>query len=154
VAGPPGWLDDARVGPAATSVSRIPELDAVRSVLPVADAARAAALHRRDVPPAAAGPRHLALGGESRTVTVLFADVVGFTTLSEGREPADLVKLMNECFTELTDVIQGRGGTVDKFIGDAIMAFWNAPADLPDPGNASGLHFSAAHNSLTAPADF
>ncbi len=86
-----------------------------------------------------ADPRHLALGGESRPVTVLFSDVVGFTTLSEGREPAELVRLMNECFTELTDVIQAHGGTVDKFIGDAIMAFWNAPTDLPDHARRAAL---------------
>ncbi|HSE91990.1 MAG TPA: CHASE2 domain-containing protein [Methylomirabilota bacterium] len=92
-------------------------------------------------------PRRLALGGESRPVTVLFADVVGFTTLSEGREPAELVRLMNECFTELTDVIQARGGTVDKFIGDAIMAFWNAPADLPDHPRRAAL---AAREMLAA----
>ncbi len=77
-------------------------------------------------------PGQLALGGETRELTVMFADVAGFTTLSEGRAPREIVELMNECFTEITTVIQGHGGTVDKFIGDAVMAFWNAPVELPD----------------------
>jgi adenylate cyclase len=77
-------------------------------------------------------PSQFALGGETRELTVMFADVAGFTTLSEGREPGQLVQLMNECFTEITAVIQSHGGTVDKFIGDAVMAFWNAPVEYPD----------------------
>ncbi|HEY2993691.1 MAG TPA: CHASE2 domain-containing protein [Methylomirabilota bacterium] len=77
-------------------------------------------------------PGQFALGGETRELTVMFADVAGFTSLSEGREPAQLVQLMNECFTEITTVIQSHGGTVDKFIGDAVMAFWNAPVEYAD----------------------
>ncbi|HEU5196975.1 MAG TPA: CHASE2 domain-containing protein [Methylomirabilota bacterium] len=77
-------------------------------------------------------PGQFALGGETREMTVMFVDVAGFTTLSEGRPPAQLVQLMNECFTEIAKVIQGHGGTVDKFIGDAVMAFWNAPVEYPD----------------------
>ena len=77
-------------------------------------------------------PDQLALGGETREMTVMFADVAGFTSLSEGRPPKEIVELMNECFTELTTVIQSHGGTVDKFIGDAVMAFWNAPVEQPD----------------------
>ncbi|HEV8614509.1 MAG TPA: adenylate/guanylate cyclase domain-containing protein [Methylomirabilota bacterium] len=79
-----------------------------------------------------ADPGRLALGGETREVTVMFADVAGFTTLALGRRPEDIVTLMNECFNELTTVIQRHGGTVDKFIGDAVMAFWNAPVYQPD----------------------
>jgi adenylate cyclase len=77
-------------------------------------------------------PGRLALGGEKRELTVMFADVAGFTTLSEGRDPREVVTLMNECFEALTGVIQAEGGTVDKFIGDAVMAFWNAPVTQPD----------------------
>ena len=77
-------------------------------------------------------PGQLALGGETRELTVMFADVAGFTSLSEGRAPREIVELMNECFTALTEVIQGHGGTVDKFIGDAVMAFWNAPVEQLD----------------------
>jgi adenylate cyclase len=79
-----------------------------------------------------ADPGRLALGGESRELTIMFADVAGFTTFSEGRTPHELVSLMNEYFTTLTDIIQRHGGTVDKFIGDAVMAFWNAPLEQPD----------------------
>jgi len=77
-------------------------------------------------------PGRLALGGEKRELTIMFADVAGFTTLSEGRDPREVVTLMNECFTALTNVIQAEGGTVDKFIGDAVMAFWNAPVGQTD----------------------
>jgi adenylate cyclase len=79
-----------------------------------------------------AQPGRLTLGGETRELTVMFADVAGFTTLAEGRDPAEVVSLMNECFEQLTGVIQAEGGTVDKFIGDAVMAFWNAPVAQPD----------------------
>jgi adenylate cyclase len=79
-----------------------------------------------------ASPERLALGGETRELTVMFADVAGFTSLSEGRTPGEVVAVMNELFNELTGVIQHEGGTVDKFIGDAIMAFWNAPVRQPD----------------------
>ena len=77
-------------------------------------------------------PGRLTLGGETRELTIMFADVAGFTTLAEGRDPGEVVSLMNECFEELTGVIQGQGGTVDKFIGDAVMAFWNAPVAHAD----------------------
>jgi adenylate cyclase len=77
-------------------------------------------------------PGRLALGGEKRELTVMFADVAGFTTLSEGRDPSEVVLLMNEVFEQLTGVIQAEGGTVDKFIGDAVMAFWNAPVAYTD----------------------
>jgi adenylate cyclase len=82
-------------------------------------------------------PGRLALGGEKRELTVMFADVAGFTTLSEGRDPTEVVVLMNEVFEQLTGVIQAEGGTVDKFIGDAVMAFWNAPvAQVDHPARA------------------
>jgi adenylate cyclase len=79
-----------------------------------------------------AQPGRLALGGEIREMTVLFADVAGFTSLAEKADPRQLVELMNECFTEVTRVIHRHGGTVDKFIGDAVMAFWNAPIEHAD----------------------
>lgn len=79
-----------------------------------------------------ADPGRLVLGGESRELTIMFCDVAGFTTFSEGRTPNELVSLMNEYFTTLTEIIQRHGGTVDKFIGDAVMAFWNAPLEQAD----------------------
>ncbi len=79
-------------------------------------------------------PERLVLGGESRTMTILFSDVRGFTTLSEtfkGDAPG-LTRLMNRLMTPLTNAILERQGTIDKYMGDAIMAFWNAPLDVDD----------------------
>jgi len=68
--------------------------------------------------------RKLPIEGESRDMTVLFSDIRGFTTISEGLQPKELTKLMNEYMTPMTYVIQKHRGTIDKYIGDAIMAFW------------------------------
>ncbi len=82
----------------------------------------------------AADSSQLKLGGESRVMTVMFCDIRGFTTLSEKykNDPEHLVHLMNRYFTAMTRVIHKWNGTVDKYIGDCIMAFWNAPLDDPD----------------------
>lgn len=69
------------------------------------------------------------LGGEDREVTIFASDIAGFTTLSEGLAPADLVALMNAYLTEMTDIIESEGGFVDKYIGDAILAIFGAPLD-------------------------
>jgi len=69
---------------------------------------------------------------EERELTVLFSDVRGFTTLSEGLTPKELSSLMNEFLSELTRVIHDHRGTIDKYMGDAIMAFWGAPVKDPD----------------------
>jgi adenylate cyclase len=81
----------------------------------------------------ACSPEKLVLGGEERKVTVLFSDVRGFTTISESykHDPQGLTRLMNRFLTPLTNAIIERNGTIDKYIGDAIMAFWNAPLDDP-----------------------
>jgi len=79
-----------------------------------------------------AHPEGLKLGGEELEVTVLFADLAGFTGLSETLGPEELVSLLNRYFSILTDIIQARRGTVDKFIGDAVMAVWGAPLPLAD----------------------
>ncbi len=79
-----------------------------------------------------AHPEHLKLGGEEVEGTVLFADLAGFTTLSENMAPQDLIQLLNEYFSPLTQIIQAHQGTLDKYIGDAILAFWGAPLPVSD----------------------
>lgn len=77
-------------------------------------------------------PASLKLGGQKKDMTVLFSDIRGFTTLSEKTDPEKLVALLNEYFTAMTEVILQTGGVLDKFIGDAIMAFWGAPQEAPN----------------------
>jgi len=73
------------------------------------------------------------LGGDKRELTVLFSDIRGFTTLSEKLDPHVLLEFLNEYLTPMTDIIvSGNRGTLDKYIGDAIMAFWGAPQEQPD----------------------
>lgn len=75
----------------------------------------------------ARSPDKLKLGGETREVTVLFADVRGFTNIAEGLSAEALIAFLNRLFTPLSDIILQNRGTIDKFMGDAVMAFWNAP---------------------------
>jgi len=77
-------------------------------------------------------PDKLKLGGERRELSIFFSDLQGFTSLSEGLSPEDLTSLLNEYLSAMTDIIQGEGGTIDKYEGDAIIAFWNAPLPLED----------------------
>ncbi|MFL6814784.1 MAG: CHASE2 domain-containing protein [Bradyrhizobium sp.] len=79
----------------------------------------------------AQSPEKLVLGGEQREMTIMFSDVRGFTTISESykNDPQGLTTLMNRFLTPLTNAILDRKGTIDKYMGDAIMAFWNAPVD-------------------------
>lgn len=81
--------------------------------------------------------QRLSLGGEEREVTLLFSDIRGFTTLSEALDSTRLVQLLNTCFDPLTRVIVANGGMLDKYIGDAIMAIFNAPVDLPEHPRAA-----------------
>lgn len=77
-------------------------------------------------------PSLLRLGGEKRIITSFFSDVAGFTSISESLSPEELVHLLNDFLSEMTDIILSYGGTLDKYEGDAIIAFWNAPLDQPD----------------------
>jgi len=84
-------------------------------------------------------PSQLTLGGESRDMTLLFCDIRGFTTISEKFDAQGLTRFINRFLTPMTDLIMANRGTIDKYMGDAIMAFWNAPLD--DPEHASnGCH--------------
>lgn len=82
----------------------------------------------------ALNPESINLAGENREMTVLFTDIRGFTTIAEGLDPTQLTQMMNEFLTPLTQIIHHNRGTIDKYMGDAIMAFWGAP--LKDENHA------------------
>ena len=77
-------------------------------------------------------PDQLHLGGTKREVTVFFSDIKGFTTISEQFEPEVLVGIVNEYLTAMTDIVMQNEGTLDKYVGDAIVAYFGAPIDQPD----------------------
>jgi adenylate cyclase len=96
-------------------------------------------------------PESVSMDGESREMTIMFSDVRGFTTISEGLDPKELTLLMNEFLTPLSRVIYKHRGTIDKYMGDCIMAFWGAP--LPDAVHArnailAGIEMQATLTSL------
>jgi adenylate cyclase len=79
-----------------------------------------------------ANPEKLKVGGEKKEITMLFSDVRDFTTISERLNPADLSALLNIYMGQMTDILFDTGGTLDKYIGDALVGFWGAPLDLPN----------------------
>lgn len=92
-------------------------------------------------------PDALKLGGEKRTMTALFSDIRGFTSISEKLTPQDLVALLNEYLTVMTDIVHDTEGVLDKYMGDCVMAWWGAPTDQPDHayrGCVTGLQMRAA----------
>lgn len=84
-------------------------------------------------------PEKLSLGGENKELTIFFSDIRNFTTLSEDLTPERLVSLLNQYFSPMTEIILHHGGMVDKYIGDAIMAFYNAPLTLESHANEACL---------------
>ena len=93
-------------------------------------------------------PGALELGGLQRELTLLFCDIRSFTTISEGFNASELTHFLNEYLTPMTDAILDREGTIDKYMGDAIMAFWNAPLD--DPEHAAHAVEFGAHDARDA----
>jgi len=77
-------------------------------------------------------PDRLQLGGEEKTLSIFFSDIQGFTTISENLTPTELTHLLNTYLTAMTNIIHDEGGTIDKYEGDAIIAFWNAPLEQAD----------------------
>ena len=75
-------------------------------------------------------PDKLKLGGENKDLTIMFTDIRRFTTISEGLSPEELIHLMNDFLTAMSDIVLEHGGTIDKYMGDAMMVFWNAPKDI------------------------
>ena len=75
-------------------------------------------------------PKSLSLGGEKKELTMLFSDIRGFTTISESMDPVTLINLLNRYFTPMTNSVLQHDGMLDKYIGDAVMAFFNAPVDV------------------------
>ena len=80
----------------------------------------------------AQNPDQLRLGGETRDMTLLFCDVRSFTSICEGLDAAGVTRMLNRFLTPMTDIVLSHNGTIDKYMGDAIMAFWNAPVDVKD----------------------
>ncbi len=92
-------------------------------------------------------PSKLKLGGQERELTVMFTDIRGFTTIAEAMPPDALVNLMNDFLTPMSDLVMKNRGTIDKYMGDAMMAFWNAPLDVTDHAKhacRTALHMNKA----------
>jgi adenylate cyclase len=99
----------------------------------------------------ASAPEAIKLGGEKRPVAVLFSDIRGFTKLSESMKPDEMASLLTEYFTEMVECVFRHGGTLDKFMGDAVMAQWGAPLGMPDDADramAAAMDMMAAMETL------
>ena len=94
-------------------------------------------------------PSKLSLGGEKRDMTAFFLDLAGFTTMSEKLSPEELTAMLNEYLSAFTDIILKHDGTVDKYIGDCIVAFWNAPLDQADHRKLGVLAAIDCQNEMT-----
>ncbi len=77
-------------------------------------------------------PEKLRLGGERKNLSILFSDIAGFTAFAEKKQPEELVNFINEFLNEMTEIILSHNGTLDKYLGDAVMAFWGAPLEVKD----------------------
>jgi class 3 adenylate cyclase len=91
------------------------------------------------------------LGGAKRQVVVLFSDIRGFTPLSERMSPDEIAGLLTDYFTEMVEIVFEHGGTLDKFMGDALMALWGAPISRPDDAEQATQAAIAMQRALVAP---
>ena len=99
-------------------------------------------------------PDGLKLGGEKRNISIFFSDVQSFTTLSEGLSPESLTDLLNVYLSAMSSIILKSGGTIDKYEGDAIIAFWNAPVDIPEHSLKALLAAVECQETLSKMEDF
>ncbi|RYE76094.1 MAG: adenylate/guanylate cyclase domain-containing protein, partial [Oxalobacteraceae bacterium] len=98
-----------------------------------------------------ASPRRYSMRAESKELTVMFCDMRGFTQMSEQMAPTELQAFLNSVFSQLTAIISTHRGTVDKYMGDCVMAFWGAPVDTPDHAElavAAALEMAAAVHTI------
>ena len=105
-------------------------------------------MHPKLVAELAKHPEKLRLGGETRDMTILFCDIRGFTTISEQFDAHGLTQMINKFLTPMTGIIMDRSGYIDKYIGDCIMAFWNAPLDDPEHARNACQAALAMHQRL------
>ncbi|MCB9991873.1 MAG: adenylate/guanylate cyclase domain-containing protein [Rhodospirillales bacterium] len=97
----------------------------------------------------ASSPDKLKLGGETKDLTVMFSDIRNFTSISETMSPEALIHLMNEFLTPMSDLVMDHRGTIDKYMGDAMMAFWNAPLDDADHARHACMTALKMNKALT-----
>jgi adenylate cyclase len=98
-------------------------------------------------------PERVSLDGEARRLTVFFCDLQHFSGVAEQLNPKQLAALLNEYFTEMTEVLYRHGATIDKYIGDSIMAFWGAPLPIPDHARRAVLAALEMHKVIARLAE-
>jgi adenylate cyclase len=98
----------------------------------------------------ALNPDNVRMGGEEKEVTIFFSDIADFTSIAERTPPAQLVSELCTYLTGITEIITGREGTLDKYIGDAVMAFWGAPLSIPDHAGQAALASLDIQKALVA----
>src|SRR3546814_11058771 len=92
-------------------------------------------------------PDQLSLHGERRNIYCVFTDLEGFTKLSHAVTPETVARLLNEYLDRLSDIVLDHGGTIDKFVGDAVVAFWGAPPSRPADGQRAAAADRAMHKA-------
>jgi adenylate cyclase len=143
-----GRFELAGEDPPASRYSEIEQMNAALARMRKGLASFAVYVPRDLVRAVLASGQRAELGGKTKTLTVFFADIANFTPLAEKLTPAELVDFLAGYFDAMSTIIGAHRGTIDKFIGDAIMAFWNAPADEPDHAGLACAAALACHKKL------